>query len=498
MKQFLLAILLGLVTAGQASAQVIFIPVYLPPAKLPEPKPADFSNIHSVAVISTLGDRFLMSTNHFMAAQQRQLDISGWGINDKIKARLVQYLPRFTFRDVPFDHAALAAEPSTILDRPDNLSSFLATLPKDVVDAYIVVRPATVYRGPGFNGLALQNAGAFGADADAIVWANFQIIFVDARTSTVMTKSYSRLRLRDNAPPSFAGMTAPDALKLKDDFALSADQATELEKVTNLLLSNTIAETLRSLGLNRDLPAPGARALLPVPADKFPYREYKTAAVVSTLGDQFRFEHAGSIFEQTVTNIARPDWGVDDFVEASARKELGSRLQIVPSALPREALAKAATWDDRRIPPKLADFTADPAVDLYVVFVDTMLRVGDAWQEKGLGVIHNTSMSLMPKGTFSFANYGVLVIDAKRKTIIAHHEAVSGPTQMADQPFRRLDDAAWSGTAKNLPDNQAKLVHDGLTTILEDSIQETLLQLGLLGVTAVPAAMASPAGQAAN
>jgi len=492
MRRVLLAILMMLAPATQAAAEVILIPLYQAPPGLPEPKPSDYSNIRSVAVISTLGDHFLMSTNHFMAPAQKQLDIHAWAINDEIKARFAQYLPHFTFKDVSFDPAKLANEPSTLLDHPDNLSSFLAGLPKDAVDAYIIVRPAMVDRGPGYNGLALQNGGAFGADASPVVWANFQIIVVDARTSKILAKSYSRLRLKDNAPPSFAGMVAPNTLKLNDNFDLTPEQIAVLHRVVSFVLSNAIAETLRSLGLGDALPAPGARVLRPIPPDQDPYRRYKTVAIVSALGDQLRFENAGSIFDQTVTNISFPDWHIDDFVEGAAKTQLAPHFQVVPIPAAREAMAKAVTWEDRKAPPKVAPFTPEPSVDIYLVFINMMLTAAHGWQEKGLGVLHNGSIISFPKGTFSFANYGVVVIDAKTMSPVAYQGSLAGPTGMYPGPFKPLNDAAWSGTAKTLTEGQATLVHGGLDETLGDSVRETLLQLGMLGVIPVPGGMAPP------
>jgi hypothetical protein len=378
-KRLLLVILFSMAVVIPATAQ-IFVPIYMPPAKLREPKIPDTSGIHTVAVISTLGNSLEMSTNHFWLAEDKDIDIRSWGVNDEIKSRMERYLsPRFTFKDVAFDSAKLAPEPSALIDHPENISSFIQTLPKDAVDAYIIVRPAKIANdAPGFNGLALQNGGAFGADANPVVWANFQIVLVDARTSQILTKAYSRVRYRDNEPPSFPGVIAPNALKLSKSADLSPVQMTVLRDTVSNLVRVSIVETLRSLALSTTLPpATESRVLIPIPNERNPYRPYQTVAVVSVLGDEVFLERAGSIFEATSATISRPDWRIDEIIEARAKADLAKYFTVVPPEMDRAALSKAVMWSDGG--KEVASFPGlKPGPDLYIVFVNAKFRTGNS------------------------------------------------------------------------------------------------------------------------
>lgn len=484
MKRILLAILVAILATAPAAAQVIFIPIYIPPATLREPKIPDYSGIHSVAVISTLGRTLEMSTNHFMMAEDKDLDIGSWGIDDEIKARLQQYLsPRFVFKDVAFDPTKLAAEPSAILDHPENISSFIQTLPKDAVDAYIIVRPAKIANNaPGFNGLALQNGGAFGTDANPVIWANFQIVLVDARTSQILTKAYSRVRLRDNEPPSFSGMVAPNALKLTKNAELTPAQMSVLHETVSNLLRVSLVETLRSLALSTTLPsATESRVLVPILADKNPYRPYQTVSVVSVLGDEVALERAGSIFEATSNTMSRPDWRIDETIEARAKADLAKYFTIVSPEMDRAALSKSVMWSDSG--KEVASFPGlRPGPDMYIVFVNQKFRTRKFWWGKGMGVLQNHTATLFQVGTWVTGNFAMAAIDARTGKVIYAQSVVASPDQIADTPQADIGDANWARDAAAMTPEKSANIQAALKAILENGVDETLLQSGLFGV----------------
>lgn len=483
MKRILLVILFSIAAVAPAAAQ-IFVPIYIPAAKLNEPKIPDISGIHTVAVISTLGNSLEMSTNHFWLADDKDIDIRSWRINDQIKSRMEQYLsPRFTFKDVAFDSTKLAPEPSALTDRPENISSFIQTLPKDVVDAYIIVRPAKIANNaPGFNGLALQNGGAFGADANPIVWANFQILLVDARTSQILTKVYSRVRYRDNEPPSFPGIIAPNVLKLTKNVDLSSEQMTVLHDTVSDLLRVSIVETLRSAALSTTLPsATQPRVLVPIPNDQNPYRPYQTVAVVSVLGDEVFLERAGSIFEATSATMSRPDWHIDEIIEDRAKTDLAKYFTIVPPEIDRAALSRAVMWNDSG--KEVASFPGlKPGPDLYVVFVNAKFRTRKFWWGKGVGVLQNHTASLFQVGTWVTGHFAMAAIDAKSGKVIYAQTVAASPDRIADTPQADIGEANWAPDAAALTPQQAINIQVAMKDILENGVDETLLQSGLFGV----------------
>ena len=114
-------------------------------------------------VISALGDYLSFRNNSFNGPAEtgpRPISVAGRSTMRWLPAFSSTCLRRFTFKTVPFDHEKLA-KPSTGLSHlfgnfDQDLPGLLNTLPKDAVDAYIIVRPFLAYQAPGIEGLGLK------------------------------------------------------------------------------------------------------------------------------------------------------------------------------------------------------------------------------------------------------------------------------------------------------------------------------------------------------
>jgi hypothetical protein len=327
-----------------------------------------------------------------------------------------------------------------------------------------------------------MNGGDFGADANAVVWANFQIVLVDAKTSQILTKAYSRVRYRDNEPPSFSGVIAPASLKMTKGVSLTPAQMSVLHETVSNLLRVSLVETLRSLALSTTLPsATEPRVLVPILVDKNPYRPYQTVAVVSVLGDEVFLERAGSMFEATSATMSRPDWHIDETIEARARVDLAKYFTVVPPDIDRTALSKAEMWSDHGS--EVANFPGlKPGPDMYIVFVNQKFRTRKFWWGKGIGVLQNRTANLFQVGTWITGHFAMAAIDARSGKVIYAQSAVASPDRIADTPQADIGDANWAPDAASLTPQQAANIQAALKNILDDGVDETLLQSGLFGV----------------
>lgn len=495
MKRILLALILLAATAGTAGAQMIFIPTYTPPPTPSATRSADYTNIHTVAIISALGTQLTFRNNHFMGPKDHVQDIQDWNIDAEIEVRLKQYLSgRFTFKSVAFDRAALAKIPDGNWDGLlSKFPEFARSLPQDQVDAYIIIRRGLAYQAPGIQGLGLENGGAF-RDGTPLVWANFEINIVDARTSKVIAGGYSRVRTRENAPPSFSGLFASDALKVDDNFRLTERQAGLLHADLSALLNLSLVETLRALGLGDGVPAVSARNLAPIPPQRMPYAAIKSVAIVSAIGASLDLEHMATVLDQGSAAFPVPDWQLDKIVETAAANAVAGRFTVNDMPADRAALASATLLNgDGKLDPKLPGLPATQDVDAYIVFVKLPASLPHVNRDAaGAGMWHNSILSI--DGTGVFANYAVLLVDAHNLKLIAARGGTVSPHYPQAQPLEDVDDSLWPGSRPVFTPDQAAKVRSALTDLLNDSAAETMLAMGLRGLQVADA----PAMPAAN
>jgi hypothetical protein len=292
--RFLVLLTLLAMIAGPARAVVIFVPIYVPPPTVPGATAADYRNIHTVAVISALGQKLTLRNYHFIGPKEHQQDITSWKLDEDVEAQLKKYLAgRFAFKDVAYDRAALAAIPNGKWDgMSSKFTGFMKTVSADGVDAFLVVRPDLGFEAPGVEGIGLENGGAFG-DMTPVLWENYEIDIVDAHNGKVIGSAYSRVRLRDKTPASFVGLFVSSRLRVDDNSSLDAVQDRILRGDVFYLLHISMMETLRDLDMGIDLPPPGSRLFAPFPEGKDPYRSFKSAAIISGIGEQLDLEHIG-------------------------------------------------------------------------------------------------------------------------------------------------------------------------------------------------------------
>jgi hypothetical protein len=479
-----LSVFMLLATVSSANAASVMIPLIFPvPPATPSASTADYQKIHTVAVISALGAHMTLRNYHFVGPKDHELDIADWQIDDDIVARIKQYLGgRFEFKSVAYDRAALAAIPNGKWDGLDSkFPAFLRSLPSDSVDAYIVVRPDLGTQAPGVEGLGLENGGAFG-DMTPVVWANYEIDIVDARTAKVIASAYSQLRLRDKTPASFAGIVvASRNLRVGDDFKLNDVQLKSLRLNVSYLVHLSLRETLRALNMGVDLPPPGSRVISPFPPGQDPYRNYKSVAVVSGVADVLDLEHlGGTILSRDTYAVPKPEWQLDSMLEKRAEDALRGRFEIKSANVDRAAFAKARLLDgDGKYNPAFPGLSPDPATDLYVVFVKVRNGLPPT-NATGMGVgVFNKSVVLTM--TEAFAYYAVAVLDAHTMKVLLTRVAEPSPAHPEDTPVEKLDRSFWPDSPPALTDTQNEKIRDTITGLLTDSEDEVLLRTGLTG-----------------
>jgi hypothetical protein len=488
---FALSILFA--AAGAAQAQFL---------ALPAATKGDYGAIHSVAVISAIGDKATLSFGNFWGNSSKELPIQDWNIDALVETRLRQYLSgRFSFKDILYDRAALAKIPNTPFSfSSSQFQDFLKSLPPAQVDAYIIVRPDLEYKSPGVAGLGLTNADNLGQAMTPNVWANYEIDIVDAHSLKTIAYAGSRLRLRDNALAGFAGAPVT-ALRVDGDFELTDAQAKILHGSIVTLVNLSLVETLRALDTGVELPSSSARTLVPIPPDRDPYKAYKNVAVVSALGDTITLNHrgVGALLSMDTVSLPEPDWHLDALVEARARLALAKRFQIVEPNVDRQAFAHVAPWDDKsgRFSPDFPGLKPDPAIDLYVVFVNVNSFIMIGQKAKGVGVFNlYPILNVNPETTSVFAHYGVIAIDAKTMKYIAAVVATASPDNASADPRQTIDNADWPEPPAQITAAQNAAIQDKVVAVLDNSIDESLLELALLGV--VPTRSPPPASASAQ
>lgn len=495
--QLWVIILFLCLTAGPAMAGVVMIPIIvpMPPPTVPQADSGGYDNVHTVAVVSSLGASMTLQYHDFWGEHSKPFDISTWDVDGKVEALLKQYLDgRFAFKDVAYDKAKLAAIPNgPFVNTEADVSKYLRGLDNDGVDAFLVVRPDLNQQLPGTEGIGLDNGGAFN-DPLPVEWANYEVEFFDAHSYKKIASAYSRLSLRKGEKPSFAGIVTTDILKLDRDLEPKPEQVTVLKIVTDQLVTKSLIETLRVMDLGVALPEPGARQLVPIPADKMPYAKIKTVAVASNIGDAFDFEYIATIFDRTTHATPVPNWQIDKNADDEARTTLAKHFTVVDANVDLAAFANAQVLDkDGKFDPKFPGLTARDDVDAYVLLIKYRAPVWEKIEGEGVGLFQNEVANV----TAVFAKYAVLLVDAHTLKVVVSRSAVTSPNYLQPEPFVPIDDKLWPKNTANMTQDEANALESILRPLVADTVDETLLSMGLTGMMidreppAAPAASAS-------
>lgn len=244
MKRAILAVFVAaFVLAPHAAASIRgyqFAPSYRPETAKPAPPlVGNYTGIHTVAVLSGVGQHFELQDRGAGGIKTGNLDIAAWKIDERVEAIVRNALKtRFRFAPSVGDRASLAALPAAAAQNA-RFADFVKTLPAQGVDAFVIVRP----NAPG--GLALQTV----LHHDTILWTDFEIAVIDARSRAVIARATARVQPPNHSEANFPGLVVGKEFALDRSLNLSADQQEMLRLLTKDMLTVTLTETLAAIGL---------------------------------------------------------------------------------------------------------------------------------------------------------------------------------------------------------------------------------------------------------
>jgi hypothetical protein len=239
----------------------------LPPigARVFGPRPAEpvpYPEIHSVAVVSAIGDRFEFLNDKVSTS------ISDWNIDREIEDLVRSSLTkRITVTEAALDRAVLAQ--SELLDKDGNYAPRFAGLEtSQTLDAYILVLKLTrqidtFMRSPGAGvGLWDQSSNLIRATPPG-VYAGYAVVLVDAKT--LKTISVLAGTVGPNYPRAVPFLAGEQTLWPKQTKAPTATEMAAIRPLLSKVLKDTIDETLMQMDLTDqhvtdDLPKGGPPA----------------------------------------------------------------------------------------------------------------------------------------------------------------------------------------------------------------------------------------------
>lgn len=491
-----LAAWLLVLPAAPAAATVVVIPtttvITVEPAET-----GNYDALHRIGLITYVGGKLeLYKDKGFLSSAEGARDISDWAMDDVVRATLHKYLsPRFEVVDIPVD-AAVADKIDTGVFRNNTsaLGNYLKSLNRSDLDGFIVVRRV---HNAAFTGDP-KGLAFIVLPAGAAVWANYSIGIFDGRSFAQLGNAFARLQPRPGTP-YFPSMKAPPGVTLSDKAELNEADVPALKTRITLLLRLSLLETLRSLNTGIVLPAPGARELVPIPADKIPLKSWKTIALVSALGQNVQFNHVGTLFRHSEAAVPFP--GLDEKIEAMLAAKLDKRFTVSPAEVDRAKLAALESVISKAALENPIDaLPTDAKVDGYVVLLRRSDIVGYYGPRAGVGVLNVTPMG--DEFTKLFANYTLAIVDAKTRQPELLLSGRASPDSATPTPIETIDNADWPADAKQPTPEQAAAVADAVLKLMSESLDETLLRTGFTGMMVAPlpeletppAASAAPGG----
>ncbi len=126
--------------------------------------------------------------------------------------------------------------------------------------------------------------------------------------------------------------------------------------------------------------------------------------------------------------------------------------------------------------------TAD--VDAYVLFLKSPAETGlGNYFGMGLGLLNHEQWGSVPRTNALFAYYAIVVVDARTLEPIKAFTGATGPTQTRHNPTREPDWSFWPDRVDNPSQDQREAFKQGLETLLTETVEETLLRMGLTANT---------------
>lgn len=498
-KRIALAFAILAMAAGcPAFAGAIVVPIFVPVKAYMPTMAGDYSKVHTVAVVSAIGQTMTLGYGNFWGNNSKTLDIHDWKVDEGVEGLLRKYLSsRFAFKDVTFDRAAIETLPNGPLANTNGkVRKILSGLPNDGIDAFIVVRPDLESSAPGVEGLALQNGSNFGNTLLPVIWANYELDVIDSHTYQTIAKAYARIRIRTGAPTSFAGLIGSSKLALDDKLAITDEQRDLLHLYVEKLVTVSLTETIRSLSFGVSLPESGDRTLVPIPPDKKPFPSIKSIAVLSTLGTTFTLVHTGAMFAHDVYDLPIGNWEVDDLVEKTMAAHLDGRFTVKTVPVDRTALLQAhLVGSDGKISPAFPGLTVSQDVDAYLLALPMPFHCDPGLHEcPGLGLLHFTPMG--DNTTRVFAHYMLVLLDAHTLKPLSLSAGVMPPDHPVADPVQDMTDADWPEKPPTLDPQQTARVRDALNDALNDSLPEAMMRAGLTGMMVETTTLPSGSGSA--
>lgn len=462
---------------GHSGGHYVYIPVYggqavmvVPPAKI-----ADYSNIHSVAVISGIGQNLTLGKAALLTTHST-LSIADWNLDRGVETTLAHYLSGgFMVKEVPHDSAALAQIPNGHFDTSSakTLQAYIQSLPNKDVDAFIVVRPAADLGTPITPGLSLDATNGTARPEEE---ANFEIDVVDAQSGTILAHAFSRAADRQGTAPQFAAFWGSKDAKVMPNSAPTDAQRNQMKTDFERNVSLSLRETLRSLSLAIPLPEVGARNITAIPPDQNPFRKLSKVMVISTLGDRVETYYPGSLFTKAKdTLVPVSDWSLDAEFEKHAAEALDKHFVPVSVPVDRPKLAGLTVGMDQKLDtlPPVDGITPGAGVDLYVVLAK--LRTKPAGGVAGLTVWDGSDAA------DALAEYAVVLVEPKTARIVFFHRGVASPKFPSELPMRLTPKANMPNPGAGFSPEQASALRTLYSAMMADSIDETLLRMEMTG-----------------
>lgn len=476
-KRLLLAVIALTALALPAHAYVIYIPYTI---TVPAAEIGDYSNIHTVGVISAVGGKLRVYKNKgFLSHDTAYRDILDWKIDDLVRATVHETLgQRFQLIDIPVDQAKIAdqIDPGLFMGNQGPLRSLLKSLNRTDVDAYLVVRPRYYGDFPGTEaGLAVE---ATSESRQSWLYANYEVTLVDAKTFNQIGASFARMRLDDGTPPHFPGIRPQQDILPDDKLAFDDAQWKELHNWMGSLVRLSLIETLRALELGVEMPRAGGRSVVARRGDQLALPAGAKLAVLSAVGDALFLEHHGTMFRHSQRSQATGDTKLDQAIETQVAAAIDPRFKVVPApaGVDRARLTMLIGGGNRYN--NFDNLPSDPGVDAYVIVLKREDSGGQGFKRLGFGLVNWTPLG--DEVTTAFANYSIVVVDAKTHRQIYGTDGVASPDREMTTPKIVVDSKLYPEEKPFTP-QQVDGLDKAFLDLMADSVPETLLRLGFTG-----------------
>jgi hypothetical protein len=454
---------------------------------VPAPRIGDYSQIHTVAVVSAIGNTLDLEHKAFLDSSSKAVDISNWALDAQVEADLQRYLGcKFAFKPVSYDRAAIERlnNDKTVIGDSD-LKEKLAAIPHDGIDAFIVVRPDVEGDMWGPQGLALMAPS--NSDPRPLAWADYEVDVVDTRTMKTISHASSRLLVAGGGFYSFPGLNRGADVALDSNLNPTPAQLVAMHRDFSQLVSLTLISTVNDLGFAVPLPIQDVIKLFPAPPHFAPPSltgPPHTVAVISAVGDTLSVDDQSAGHRRTASAVA--NWNLDSEIEARLSAALAKRVTVRPApAMDRALLAKVnLPITTAGLAMTISGLRPSSDVEAYVVVLKHQ-------EDSDSGVTALTLSNRTSHGDTKpnvTASFAIAVVDARTLRPVWIQGGSPNPSFAARFPTIVLDDAAWPQDGATLSPDQAKTVHQAATGLIGDSVSATVDLLQMEGVIAAPRA----------